>query len=430
MNPHHAVLSDPQRLAALATYQALDTPPEFEQDVLTEIAASICGFPVALISLMDEHRQWFKSNYGLPALTECPADVSVCSTTVCANDILYVPDLTKDPRFRDLPIVVGEPYLRAYCGMPLINSEGYTLGTLCIVDFEPHELSASQRESVRRLARQSMSLLELRRQLLARDAMLTQLTAAKQAADEARGKADTLLYSLFPTSIAEELKTSGRVKPRYYELATILFSDFKDFTLLTEGLEPARLIEQLNQNFANFDEITAANRVVTVRTVGDGCLCAAGLPEKNRTHPLDTCLAALQSQRSIAESNRRREQLRLKPWLQRIGINTGPVIAGVVGSKRYTYDVWGTAVNAAARLEQACEPGRINISSSTFHYVEGLFDTEPRGSIEVKNLGAIEMHFLNRIRPEFSADAEGCFPNESFWQRAGLSERQKFPGLS
>lgn len=423
MNPLHGVLHDPGRLAALATYNALDTPPEFEHDALTAIAAEICGFPVALISLVDEHRQWFKSNYGMAGMSECPAEMSVCSTTICANDILYVPDLTKDPRFRELPIVAGEPRVRAYCGMPLINPEGYALGTLCLIDFEPHELSASQRESVRRLARQSMSLLELRRQLLARDAMLKQLHAANQATEEAGKRADALLHSIFPTTVAEELKATGGVKPRYYELATILFCDFKDFTLLTEGLEPARLIEQLSRNFADLDEIAAANRVVTVRTVGDGCLCAAGLPEKNRTHPLDACLVALQSQRSISESNRRREQLRLKPWLQRIGINTGPVVAGVVGSKRYTYDVWGTAVNAAARLEQVCEPGRINISSSTFHYVERLFQTEPRGRIEVKNLGAIEMHFLNRIRPEFSADAEGCFPNEAFWQRADSSGR-------
>jgi class 3 adenylate cyclase len=427
MNPAHRVLRDPERLAALASYKALDTPPEFEHDALTEIAADICGFPVALISLMDEHRQWFKSNYGLPAITECPPEISVCSTTICSNDMVYVPDLTKDARFKELPTVTGEPRIRAYCGMPLINPDGFALGTLCIIDFEPHPLSPSQRESVRRLARQAMSLLELRRQLLARDAMLARLEGAVQAAEESGKAADALLRSIFPASIAEELKATGRVKPRYYELATILFCDFKDFTLLTEGLEPARLIEQLNRNFASLDDIAAANRVVPVRTVGDGCLCVAGLPEKNSTHPLDGCLAALQLQRSVAESNRRREQLRLKPWLQRIGINTGPIVAGVVGSKRYTYDVWGSAVNAAARLEQACEPGRINVSSSTLHYVGGLFETEPRGSIEVKNLGAVEMHFLNRIRPEFSADAEGCFPNKAFWQRVGLSEPQAAP---
>lgn len=418
MNPEHP-LNDPERLAALATYEAMDTAPEFEHDALTELAAEICGFPVALITLMDEHRQWFKSNYGIPGITECPPEVSICSTTICANDILYVPDLTKDARFNEMATVVGEPYVRAYCGVPLINPEGFVLGTLCIMDFAPHELTPSQREAVRRLSRQAMSLLELRRQLIAREAMLSQIRVAKQEAEEAREKSDTLLHSIFPVSIAEELKTKGSVEPRFYEMATVLFADFKDFTLLTEGMEPARLIEQLNRNFANFDEIAAANRVVTLRTVGDGCLCVTGLPEKNRTHPLDACLAALQMQQSITKNNRQREQLRLKPWQLRIGINTGPVVAGVVGTKRYTYDVWGTAVNAAARLEQNCEPGRITISSSTLHYVTDLFETEPRGSIEAKNLGAIEMYFLNKIKPEFSTDADGFVPNEAFWHRAG-----------
>ena len=421
---------EPGRLAALATYQALDTPPEFDQDALTEIAAEICGFPVALISLMDEHRQWFKSSYGISGMTECPREVTVCSTTICANDILYVPDLTKDERFKDLPIVTGEPNLRAYCGMPLINPEGFALGTLCVIDFEPHELTPSQREAVRRLSRQAMSLLELRRQLIARDSTLNEIKAAKQEAEEARIKSDALLDGIFPTNVAEELKTKGRVEPRFYDLATILFADFKDFTLLTEGMEPARLIEQLNQHFRTFDEIASANRVITLRTVGDGCICAGGLPEQNDTHAIDACLAALRFHQSIVESNRGRELLRLKPWHQRIGINTGPVVAGVVGVKRYTYDVWGTTVNAAARLEQTSDPGRINISASTLHYTKDLFEIEPRGSIDAKNLGAIDMYFLNRIKPEFSADSEGVVPNENFWQTAGLDPPSTSPAQS
>lgn len=420
-------LHDPGRLAALATYDAMDTLCEFEFDALTELAAEICGFPVALISLMDEHRQWFKSNYGIAEITECPTEISVCSTTICANDILYVSDLTQDERFKNLPVVAGEPNIRAYCGMPLINPEGFTLGTLCIMDFEPHELTPSQRESIRRLSRQAMSLLELRRQLIVREAMLSEINAAKKEAEEAREKSDALLHSVFPTEIAKELKTAGSVEPRFYELATVLFVDVKDSTLLTEGMEPARLIEQLNRNFANIDEIAETNRVITLRTVGDGCLCVAGLPEKNRTHPLDVCLAALQIQQSITKANRQREQLRLKPWQLRIGINTGPVVAGVVGTKRYTYDVWGTAVNTAARLEQACEPGRITISASTLHYIEDLFETDPRGSIEVKNLGAIDMYFLNRVKREFSNDADGLLPNEAFWRKAGLNAPQQFP---
>ena len=143
----------------------------------------------------------------------------------------------------------------------------------------------------------------------------------------------------------------------------------------------------------------------------------AGLPEKNKTHPVDACLTALQLQKFVFESNKQREKLRLKPWEQRIGINTGPVVAGVVGTKRFTYDVWGTAVNTAARLEQACDGGRINISASTLHHIGDLFEIEPRGQIEAKNLGAIDMHFLNRIKPEYSDDEDGCIPNEDFWNK-------------
>jgi len=414
-DPAHP-LHDPERLAAVASYQVLDTAPESEYDALSEIAAEICACPVSLVSLMTDERQWFKSNYGVPDVPEIPVEASCCSTTICANEILHVPDLTKDARFKDVPYVAGEPFIRAYCGMPIINPEGYTLGTLCVIDFEPHELTPAQCEAVRRLARQAMSLLELRRQLIVRENMLEELDSAKREAEESRERADTLLYSIFPTSIAEELKSEGSVKPHFYELATILFADFKDSTLLTDGTEPARLIEQLNKQFASLDEIAAANRVVTLRTVGDGCLFAAGVPEENRIHALDACLAALQMQHVIARSNRQREKLRLKPWQLRIGVNTGSVVAGVVGAKHYTYDVWGTTVNAAARLEQAGEPGRINISSSTLHYLGDRFETEPRGRIEVKNLGSIDMHFLDRIKPEYSADPEGFVPNDAFWR--------------
>ncbi len=419
MNDKHPLL-DVGRLAALASYEVLDTPPEFEQDCLTEIAAQICDSPVALISLMDEHRQWFKSNYGLSNMTECPAEVSVCSTTICSNDIMYVPDLTKDERFKDLPIVVGEPNLRSYCGMPLINAEGYVMGTLCVVDFEPHELTVSQREAVRRLAQQSMSLLEMRRQLITQKALVKELEEAKSASDLKKHEADAYLDNIFPKSVAEELRTKGRVDPKYVDMATVLVADFVDFSQLTDSMEPARLIEQLNKNFAQFDQTAADNRVITIRSVGDSYLCAAGIPDKNSTHPADACLAALQLQKFVAESNRQRELLRLNPWRQRIGINSGPLVAGIVGSNRLTYDIWGTSVNTAARLEQACEPDRINISGSTFHRIGSVFETEPRGQIEVKNLGSIDMYYLNRIKPEFSADAEGCVPNDEFWRAHDL----------
>jgi class 3 adenylate cyclase len=414
-------MNEADRLAALTLYRVLDTPPEFAHDALTELAAQIYNCPVALISLLDERRQWFKSKYGFPAdFAECPREVTVCNTTICSNDLLYVADLTRDPRFKDLPIVTGEPYIRFYCGMPLINRDGYALGTLCVIDFEPHELSPSQREAIRRLAQQAMAQLELHRQLLERDALLGQLTDAKAAAEAARERSDVLLRHILPAPIAEELKAHDRVRPRYHESATVLFADFKDFVRLTETLEPASLVEQLNQNFARFDQIAEGNRLETLKTIGDAYMCVGGLPEPTRTHAIDACLAALQMQKFISSANCQRERLRLLPWELRIGIRTGSLVAGIVGTRRLSYDVWGNTANAAQRLQEACEPSRINIAGSTFHQVAALFETEARGRIEVKHMDTLDMYFLNRIRPDLAGDAEGCLPNDRFWNASGL----------
>jgi hypothetical protein len=139
-----------ERLAALKSYDVLDTPPELAYDELTELAARLCGCPPAFISLMDESRQWFKSTCGFPPEhTEIPRDDSVCATTICQNDLLVVPDLAADERFRHLSFVSGEPHLRFYCGMPLINSEGYALGTICGMGFEARDLDFTAGENLR-----------------------------------------------------------------------------------------------------------------------------------------------------------------------------------------------------------------------------------------------------------------------------------------
>lgn len=410
---HMMPANEAERLAALATYQVLDTPPEFAFDALTELAAEICGCP-ALISLVDERRSWMKSKYGLPeTMVECPREITMCSAAICGNDLLYISDLTIDERFQKSPLVTDDPRIQFYCGMPLIDRDGYAIGSLCIIDFKPRELSPSQRGSVRRLAQQAMAHLELRRQLLVRDALVQELSQAKAAAEEARQRSDMLLRSILPEPIAAEMKATGRVEPRYHEAVTVLFADFKGFTRLTESFDPATLLQQLDSNFAHFDEIARANRLETLKIIGDAYVCAGGLAEPNRTHSIDACLAALQVQKFVRDTNRQRQRIQLAPWELRIGVNTGPVIAGIVGKQRFSYEVWGNAVNVAQRLEEACLPGRVNISASTLDKIAPFFETEPRGSVEVKHLGSIDMYFVNRLKPEFSVDAEGCMPLET-----------------
>ena len=144
---------------ALRSYEVLDTAPEIAYDEIVELTAQICHCPVAFISFIDDDRRWIKSKYGLrPQVIEAPREAAACSTAICGTEMLVVPDMTKDPRFDHSPIVIGHPYCRFYCGMPLITDEGYALGTLCVMDVEPgRELSFEQIESMRRLSRQVMT---------------------------------------------------------------------------------------------------------------------------------------------------------------------------------------------------------------------------------------------------------------------------------
>ena len=422
--------NETRRLEALRSYQILDTAPEVAYDEITELAAQICGCPVAVIGFVDEAQDWKKSKYGLPAdFTGLPREISICSTTICAGNLLHVGDLTKDERFRDNATVTGPPHLRFYCGMPLVTPDGYALGTLCVVDFQPRQLSFEQGETVRRLARQVVTQLELRRRVLELDRTLAELRESRVAITEAKIKSEELLLNILPAAIADELKQHGKVIPRHHDAVTILFADFKGFTRLAEAMEPAALIQLLDEYFTKFDELAVAHGMEKLKTIGDSYMCVGGLPETNRTHPIDACLMGLAMQTLVGQMKRQRDKFRLPSLELRVGVHTGPVMSGIVGKRKFTYDIWGDAVNVASLLETNGTPGRVNISESTHHRVKELFVTETRGAIEAKNKGQLAMFFVDRIKPEFSADAEGRVPNERFQsRRSGVaSESSQWP---
>jgi GAF domain-containing protein len=159
------------RIAALNRYAILDTEPEQSFDDLVTLAAHICKTPMAMLSLVDEHRQWFKSKVGVQ-VSETPRDVSICTHAIQQDDLFIVPDARQDPRFRDNPLVVGEPRVRFYAGAPLINEDGFALGTLCVVDREPRELDEDQKNALLSLRRLALAQMELRQNLrLLKDAL-------------------------------------------------------------------------------------------------------------------------------------------------------------------------------------------------------------------------------------------------------------------
>jgi len=219
----------------------------------------------------------------------------------------------------------------------------------------------------------------------------------QQIAQE-KQKSELLLHSILPEEIAQELKETGQATPRYYEMVSVIFTDFKGFTQITEQISPQQVIEALNICFLAFDEICDTYNLEKIKTIGDSYMCAGGLPVPNTTNPIDAINAALAMQAWI-ESWKKAKQAKSEPvWEVRIGVHTGEVIAGVVGKNKFAYDIWGDTVNLASRMESSGEAGKVNISEQTYKLVKHAFQCTHRGIINAKNKGEVNMYFVeNKI---------------------------------
>ncbi len=239
------------------------------------------------------------------------------------------------------------------------------------------------------------------------------LNASNQELELTKREYEDLLQNIFPKKVADSLLAYGTVTPERYEDATFMFTDFHDFSRIVPDLNPEKLIESLSFYFDKFDLFVEQHGIIKIKTIGDSYMAAGGIPDRNNTHPIDTALVALKM-RSFVKSLEGSLPDSIPYFPLRIGINTGESVVGVIGKKRFAYDVWGTAVNLAARMEQNSESNSINISQSTFERIKDFFDCEPRGEIEARNIGNVEMYFLKRIKPEYSDDEEGVIPNRQF----------------
>lgn len=382
------------RIRELQQYRILDTGAEDEYDDLVLLASRICGTPIALMSLVDVGRQYFKSRIGIDA-TETSRDVAFCAHAILKHDLMIVPDALRDERFSTNPLVTADPRIRFYAGAPLITPSGRAMGTLCVIDRVPRQLNDGQREALEALGRQVVALLELR---LAKDraeqdneaksALLASLRAEQE-------RSDRFLLSLFPGYIAERLKNEPTtcIAEEHADV-TILFAAVHDFWHIAGARPPGQFIQLLNQVFSLFDRLAERHGVQKIKTIGDTYLAVCGLPEPRADHAERIAELALAMQREIATIDTGARDV----FKVRIGIHSGPVIAGVVGIKRLAYDLWGPAVNVAEQMAASAVAGSIQASAVTHELLREKYGFERRGEFYVVGQGEVATYLLRGRR--------------------------------
>ena len=207
-----------------------------------------------------------------------------------------------------------------------------------------------------------------------------------------RKKSETLLLNILPAEVAKELKQNGIAQTRQFENVTVLFTDFVNFTQAGEKMTPQALIDELHECFKAFDDIISGYHIEKIKTIGDAYLAVCGLPVAEPAHAHKIVMAAIDI---LNFMDNRYAELGNNTFQLRIGINSGSVVAGIVGVKKFAYDIWGDTVNTAARMEQNCETGKINISQSTYDLVQDKFPCSYRGEIEAKGKGMLKMYYIS-----------------------------------
>jgi len=212
-----------------------------------------------------------------------------------------------------------------------------------------------------------------------------------------KAKSEELLLNILPSKTAEELKKYGHSDARSFDMISVLFTDFKGFTELAEKFTAEKLVAELDHCFRAFDQLMGKYNIEKIKTIGDSYMCAGGIPVLNTTNPVDIVKCGIEIQHFM-ETYKEERIKEDEPYFElRIGIHTGPIVAGIVGLKKFAYDIWGDTVNIASRMESSGEVGKVNISGATYELIKDKFECTYRGKILAKNKGEIDMYFVEGI---------------------------------
>lgn len=272
----------------------------------------------------------------------------------------------------------------------------------------------------------ALAALELRRQKAAQQALLIGLglvfliailiyrnyrakVKTHKILNRQKNQIEELLLNILPEEVANELQVFGSSPPRNFEFVSVMFTDFKGFTAIADKISPGELVKDLSECFIAFDNIIEKYNLEKIKTIGDAYMCAGGIPTPEEGHVKKMIKASLEIRDFMAAYNVKRKKAGLEEWNLRIGMHAGPIVAGVVGKKKYAYDIWGSTVNIASRMESNGEPGMVNISSGVYELIKDEYECSYRGKIYAKNIGEIDMYFVESVKQGVlteDADAE------------------------
>lgn len=382
---------------------------------MTTIVVENAGAERGYILLSQEGRMFISSEYSVDEekgrlMDNQPMEgsglipESVINYVDRTQQYLVLKDANSDVRFEKDPYIQNSKTKSVLC-MPIINKGKVTGALYCENNLIPGAFTPNRVDMLKLLTGQIAISLENARLVENLENMVhnleeivnertREIRKQRDEIESAKMKSDELLLNILPYETADELKKTKKVQPRYYESVTVLFSDFKGFTQVAEALTPEELVYELDTIFQAFDEIVEKHKVEKIKTIGDAYMCAGGLPVGNSTHPTDVINAALEIQDYMSKLRAEKKAKGELFFEARLGLHTGPIIAGVVGIKKFAYDIWGDTVNLAARMESSGVVGKVNISETTYELVKDQFNCIYRGKIEAKNKGEIDMYFV------------------------------------